>query len=68
MGIIVFLNDCAEVERIISHLKLTFEAERPLPAKVLQQKLVRAAEKNGEETERRIPKGTIQSPVGNLYS
>jgi hypothetical protein len=51
MGIIVFLNDYAEVERIISHLKLAFEAEWPLPPQVLQQELMREAEKNGEETE-----------------
>ena len=51
MGFIVFLNDYAEVERIISHLKLTFEAEWPPPPQVLQQELMRAAWENGEETE-----------------
>jgi hypothetical protein len=51
VGIIVFLNDYAKVERIISHLKLTFETEWPPPPQVLQQELMRAAEENGEETE-----------------
>jgi hypothetical protein len=31
MRIIAFLTDYAVVERIINHLKLTFEAERPPP-------------------------------------
>jgi hypothetical protein len=36
MRIIAFLTDCAVVDRIINHLKLTFQAERTPPPQVTQ--------------------------------
>jgi hypothetical protein len=36
------------VDRIITHLKLTFHAERPPPPQVLHQELLMAAEERGE--------------------
>jgi len=36
------------IDRIIRHLELTFEAERPPPPRVVQQQLLMAAEERGE--------------------
>ena len=48
MRIISFIEEPKTIDKIIAHLKLTFEAERPHPPRVLQQELLRAAEENGE--------------------
>jgi hypothetical protein len=48
MKIIAFIEDHKVIDRIIAHLKLTFEAERPPPPHVLQQELLMAAEESGE--------------------
>ena len=48
MRIIAFLTDYAVVDRIISHLKLTFVAERPPPPHIAYQELLMAAETGGE--------------------
>jgi hypothetical protein len=37
MKVIAFLTDCAVVDRIIDHLKLTFVAERPPPPQIAYQ-------------------------------
>ena len=37
MRIFAFLTDCAVVDRIIDHLKLTFVAERPPPSPCLSR-------------------------------
>ena len=39
------------IDRIISHLELTFEAERPPPPRVVQQDLLMAAEESGKNLE-----------------
>ncbi|MFQ6084355.1 MAG: acid--CoA ligase [Candidatus Aminicenantia bacterium] len=44
MRIIAFLSDCAVVDKIINHLKLTFVAERPPPPHVAYQEILVAAE------------------------
>lgn len=43
MSIILFLDDHKVIDRIIGHLKLTFEAERPHPPHHVQQELLMAA-------------------------
>jgi len=48
MKIIAFLTDYAVVDRIISHVKLTFVAERPPPPQVAYQEVLMAAETAGE--------------------
>ena len=48
MSIISFIDDHTVIDRIIRHLKLTFEAERPPPPNVVQQDLLMAAEEKGE--------------------
>jgi hypothetical protein len=48
MRIIAFLTDYAVVDRIISHLKLTFVAERPPPPPMVSQEVLMAAEASGE--------------------
>ena len=48
MKIIAFLTDYAVVDRIISHLKLTFVADKPPPAHLVYQELLMAAETAGE--------------------
>ena len=48
MSIISFIDDHRVVDKIISHLELTFEAERPPPPQVVQQELLMAAEEQGE--------------------
>ena len=44
MRVIAFITDYSAVDRIITHLKLTFHAERPPPPHVVQQELLTAAE------------------------
>mgnify|MGYP001439320259 CR=1 FL=1 len=44
MRIISFVDEPKTIDRIIGHLKLTFEAERPPPPRVVQQDLLMAAE------------------------
>jgi len=48
MKVIAFLTDCAVVDRIIDHLKLTFVAERPPPPRVAFQEYLMAAEASTE--------------------
>ena len=48
MTIASFIEDHKVIDKIIRHLKLTFEAERPPPPHVLQQELLMAAEERGE--------------------
>jgi transposase len=48
MSIISFIDDHRGIDKIISHLELTFEAERPPPPQVVQQELLMAAEEQGE--------------------
>ena len=48
MRIISFIEEPKTIDRIISHLKLTFEAARPPPSQVLQQELLMAAGDRGE--------------------
>jgi len=47
MSIISFIEEPKTINRIIRHLELTFEAERP-PPRVVQQSLLIAAEESGE--------------------
>ena len=42
MKVVSFLTEPAVVDRIIDHLKLTFVAEKPPPAAVLQELLCEA--------------------------
>jgi hypothetical protein len=51
MSIISFIAEPKTIDRIIGHLKLTFEAERPPPPLVVRQDLLMAAEESGERTE-----------------
>ena len=48
MRIISFIEEPKTIDKIIRHLELTFEAERPPPPRVVQQKLLMAAEEMGE--------------------
>jgi len=48
MKVISFLTDYAVVDRIISHLRLTFVAERPLPPQIAYQEVLMAAETSAE--------------------
>jgi len=48
MRIISFIEDPKIIDRIIAHLGLTFDAERPLPPRVVQQELLMAAEEHEE--------------------
>ena len=48
MSILSFIEEPKTIDRIISHLELTFEAERPPPPRVVQQDLLMAAEESGE--------------------
>jgi hypothetical protein len=48
MKVIAFLTDYAVVDRIIDHLKLTFVAERPPPAHLAYQEVLKAAETGAE--------------------
>jgi ribosomal protein S27E len=48
MSIISFIEEPKTIDRIIRHLELTFEAERPPPPRIVQQELLMAAEESGE--------------------
>jgi len=48
MSIISFIEDHKVIDKIIAHLKLTFEAERPPPPHIAHQELLMAAEEKGE--------------------
>jgi hypothetical protein len=48
MRIISFIEEPKIIDRIIAHLKLTFDAERPPPPQVVQQELLMAAEEHEE--------------------
>jgi len=48
MSIISFIEEPKTIDRIIRHLELTFEAERPPPLHNVQQELLIAAEESGE--------------------
>jgi hypothetical protein len=48
MRILSFIEEPKTIDRIIGHLELTFEAERPPPPRVVQQDLLMAAEESGE--------------------
>jgi len=48
MRVISFIEEPKTIDRIISHLELTFEAERPPPPRVVQQEPLMAAEESGE--------------------
>ena len=48
MRIISFIEEPKTIDRIIRHLELTFEAERPPPPQIVQQELLMAAEEMGE--------------------
>jgi hypothetical protein len=48
MKVIAFLTDYPVVDRIISHLKLTFVAERPPPPHLAYQEVLMAAEAPAE--------------------
>ena len=47
MKVIAFIENHAVIDRIIDHLKLSFQAERPPPPQVVQQELLMAAEDKG---------------------
>jgi len=48
MKIISFIEDPQVLVKIIRHLELTFEAERPPPSHHVQHELLMAAEESGE--------------------
>ncbi|MBW6500294.1 MAG: hypothetical protein K0B05_02775 [Bacteroidales bacterium] len=48
MRIISFIEDPKTIDRIIRHLELIFEAERPPPPHQVQQELLMAAEEREE--------------------
>jgi hypothetical protein len=48
MKVVAFITDYPVVDRIIRHLKLSFQAERPPPPQVAQQQLMMTAEERGE--------------------
>ncbi|MGB6865051.1 MAG: hypothetical protein WBE11_05115 [Candidatus Aminicenantaceae bacterium] len=48
MKIIAFIEDPKAIDKIIRHLKLTFEAVRPPPPQRVQQELLMAAEEREE--------------------
>ncbi len=48
MSIIAFIQEPKAIHKIIRHLELTFEAERPPPPHNVQQELLIAAEERGE--------------------
>ncbi len=48
MRVIAFIEDPKVIDKIIKHLKLTFEAERPPPSQVAQHHLLIDAEEWGE--------------------
>jgi len=48
MKVISFIEDHKVIDKIITHLKLTFMAERPPPSQVVRQELLMAAEEREE--------------------
>jgi hypothetical protein len=48
LKIIAFITEFGAVDRIIDHLKLTFEAAKPPPPHVFEQVALAAAEESGE--------------------
>ena len=46
----VFFTEPKAIDRIIRHLELTFEAERPPPPRLVQQDLLMTAEESGEHS------------------
>ncbi len=48
MRIISFIEEPKIIDRIIVHLKMTIEAERPPPSQVAQHELLMAAETGGD--------------------
>ena len=48
MRIISFIEEPKTIDKIIGHLKLTFEAERPPPPQIAQHKLLMSAEEKRE--------------------
>jgi hypothetical protein len=48
LRIISFIEDPKSIDKIIRHLKLSFQAERPPPSYVASQELLMAAEEQGE--------------------
>jgi hypothetical protein len=48
MKVVAFITDYAAVDRIIDHLKLRFEVEKPPPSHVFQQVALMAAERRGD--------------------
>ena len=48
MRIISFIEDPKSIDKIIRHLKLSFQAERPPPSYVASQELLMAVEEQGE--------------------
>jgi hypothetical protein len=48
MRVVSFIEEPKTIDRIIRHLELTFEAERPPPPHHVQQELLMAAEESGE--------------------
>jgi len=48
IAIISFIEEPKTIDRIIAHLKLTFEAERTPPPQVVQQEFLMAAKEIGE--------------------
>ena len=48
MSIISFIEEHKVIDRIIGHLEMTFEAERPPPLQSVQQELLMATEESGE--------------------
>ena len=48
MKVISFIEDPKAIDKIICHLKLYFQAERPPPSPVIQQELLMADEGSGE--------------------
>ncbi|MBN2396129.1 MAG: acid--CoA ligase [Candidatus Atribacteria bacterium] len=48
MRVVSFIEEPKTIDRIIHHLELTFEAERPPSPRVVQQDLLMAAKESGE--------------------
>lgn len=48
MRLIAFITDYQAVDRIINHLKLTFVADKPPPARIAFQEVLMAAEASAE--------------------
>jgi len=48
ISIISFIEEPKVIDKIIHHLKLSFQAERPPPPQVVQHELLLAAEEIGE--------------------